>query len=247
MAIGPSDPPEMMTTPRLLRLAPSRALKEKRLAALVGGRDERDPPLRHAVEDAQVAGSLVLAGLETAAADVRAARQGALASTPVRGLLAALGAVPREAPFTVGALAAWHAAALGGGYFRTNARAREGGPPAAPAAFVESRLEILQHWLQVESSRELSAAQAGALALARIVEILPFDDGNGRVSRLAASHLMVRAGARPPILVGSDEARLRAALTAAFQLHTEPLAALLEEASERSLDVMIAALEADGA
>ncbi|HEY7512804.1 MAG TPA: Fic family protein, partial [Vicinamibacteria bacterium] len=169
------------------------------------------------------------------------------APAPVPGLLQALGAVPREAPFTVGALAAWHAAALGGGYFRTSAREREGGPPAAPAAFVESRLEILQHWLQVESSRELSAAQAGALALARIVEILPFDDGNGRVSRLAASHLMVRAGARAPILVGSDEARLRAALTAAFQLHTEPLAALLEEASERSLDVMIAALEADGA
>jgi hypothetical protein len=54
---------------------------------------------------------------------------------------------------------------------------------------------------------------------------------------------MVRAGARPPILRGGDAPRLRAALEAAFQLHTEPLAALLEEASERSLDVMIEVLE----
>jgi Fic family protein len=75
------------------------------------------------------------------------------------------------------------------------------------------------------------------------MEILPFDDGNGRVSRLAASHLMVQGGARPPILVGADKARLDEALQAAFQLHTEPLAALLDEASERVVDVMIRALE----
>jgi Fic family protein len=95
----------------------------------------------------------------------------------------------------------------------------------------------------VDSSRELGPPQAGALALARLVEILPFEDGNGRVSRLAAAHLMRRAGARVPILVAADEPRLRQALQAAFQLHTEPLAALLDEASERSLDVTIEALE----
>jgi hypothetical protein len=231
----------------LLRLAPSRALKEKRLAALLGGRREQEPALREALQDAQVAGSLALSGLHWTPADVRAARRGPDAPAPVRGLLAALDAVAPDEPFTVGALARWQAAATGGGgRLRRAERMRDGGPPPAPAAFVESRLQILQQWLQVESSRELSGAQAAALALARIVEILPFDDGNGRVSRLAASHLMVRAGGRPPILLGEDGERLRAALQAAFQLHTEPLAALLDEASERSLDVAIAALERVG-
>jgi Fic family protein len=79
--------------------------------------------------------------------------------------------------------------------------------------------------------------------MARIVEILPFDDANGRVARLAASHLMVRAGGRPPVLVAADAARLGAAFQSAFQLVTEPLALLLEEASERALDVMIQTLE----
>ena len=79
--------------------------------------------------------------------------------------------------------------------------------------------------------------------MARIVEVLPFDDGNGRVARLAASHLMVRGGRRPPILVAGDGPRLVAALQAAFRLETEPLATLLDEASERAVDVMIQALE----
>lgn len=232
---------------RLLRLAPSRALKEKRLASLLDGRDERAPFLREAIEDEQVAGSLALSGLHATTDEVRAARRGEAAPAAVRGLLAALCAVEPGAPFAVRALSLWHAAALGSdGRFREGERPRPGGPPPAPSAFVASRLEILQQWLQVESSGELGAPQVGALALARIVEILPFADGNGRVARLAASHLMIRAGARPPILVAADEPRLRQALQSAFQLHTEPLAALLEEASERSLDVMIRTLQQDG-
>jgi hypothetical protein len=230
---------------RLLRLAPSRALKEKRLAALLGGRSEQEPALREALGDAQVAGSLALSGFQVTAADVRAARSRPDAPAPVRALLSALDVVAPDEPLTVVALVRWHGAVTGGAAgFRRAERTREDAPPPAPAAFVESRLQILQHWLQVESSRELTGAQAAALALARIVEILPFDDGNGRVSRLAASHLIARAGGRPPILLGDDAPRLRAALQSAFALHTEPLATLLEEASERALDVMAAALEA---
>jgi 6-pyruvoyltetrahydropterin/6-carboxytetrahydropterin synthase len=75
-------------------------------------------------------------------------------------------------------------------------------------------------------------------------EIAPFDDGNGRVSRLAASHLIVRGGLRPPVLVAGDAARLREALESAFRLETEPLVALLVEASGRALDVMIQSLSA---
>jgi len=89
-----------------------------------------------------------------------------------------------------------------------------------------------------------SPAQQGALVYARIMEILPFDRGNGMVARLAASHLMVRAGSRPPILVGADAQRLEEALHAAYQLETEPLARLLESAAERALDVLIATLSA---
>jgi Fic family protein len=153
-------------------------------------------------------------------------------------------ALPRETPLGPAELLLLHEAVVGDAVgFRTREAAREPGPPPAPPAFIESRLRQLAEWLDGASGRELRPAQAGALALARIQEILPFDEGNGRVSRLAASHVMVRAGARPPVLVGGDLPRLEAALQAAFRLETEPLASLLEEASERALDVMIQTLE----
>jgi len=226
----------------LLRLGPSAAAKEKRLAALLAGRDAVDLALPQAVEDAQVVGSLELAG-ETAELDeVRAARRGEAPVSAAAGLLTALRAVERDSPLTVEALGAWHRAlGLEAGY-RAHARSRASGPAPAPPEFIASRLAILQDWLGVESSRELRPAQAGALAMARLLEIVPFERGNGRVARLAASHLMVRAGARPPILVGTDAPRIEACLTAAFQLATEPLTSLLEEASERALDVMIRVL-----
>jgi hypothetical protein len=49
---------------------------------------------------------------------------------------------------------------------------------------------------------------------------------------------------RPPILVAGDAPRLREALESAFRLETEPLVALLGEASGRALDVLIQTLSA---
>jgi len=213
-----------------MRIAPSTALKERRLRERAGDGFDALPALREAVLSAQASGSLELAGLADDAAALAKLRH-------------AQAAVDPAAPLGLKALAHWHAAVTEfPSLFRATERAREDGPPPAPPAFVESRLRTLEHWLSVESARELTPAQAGALALARIVEVLPWDDGNGRVARLAASHVMVGAGARPPILIGVDAERLENALRAAFALQTEPLVRLLDEASERALDVMLAAL-----
>jgi hypothetical protein len=218
--------------PPLLRLATSPALLEKRLRALLGDRREQDEPrLQEAVEEAQLLGSLDLAGRPPEAEELRALR-------------AARRAVPPEAPVTAEALLAWSTALSGRpAAWRQAERTREGAPPPAPAAFVESRVRVLEHWLAEPSGRELAAAPQAALVLVRIHEILPFDEGNGLIARLAASHLMVRAGARPPVLVADDRPRLDAALSAAYQLDTEPLCRLLEEASTRALEVMVRTLE----
>lgn len=215
---------------RLIRLAPSAAVKEKRLREARGDAFDRDAGLRRAVLEAQAAGSLELAGL--------APSPDALAS-----LLRAQEAVDPAAPFAVGALRAWHGALTGRpSLFRRDERTREDRPPPAPPAFIESRLATLEHWLAAESARELAPGPAGALVLARVIEVLPFDDANGRVARMAASHVVVRAGGRPPVLTAADGPRLDEALRAAFALHTEPLSRLLDEASERALDAMLAAL-----
>jgi len=228
-----------------LRLEPSTAVKERRLATLLEERGLRsdDPGLRGIVEDAQLLGSLELAGFRFSWDDVRSSRALGAGPAEILALRRAQTAVPADAPFSVAAIRAWHEALAGPVGLRHAPRERDGAPPA-PAEHVESRLATLALWLEVAGPRDLAPDQAAAIALARLVEILPFDDANGRVSRLAASHMMVRGGMRPPILVAGDAKRLRAALEAAFRLETEPLTALLAEASGRALDVMIQTLSA---
>jgi hypothetical protein len=211
---------------RGLSVSTSTAIKEKRLQTLLGGRGLDDPRLAQALEDAQIAGSLALAdqGGTEAADRLRAAQR----------------AVAPGTAFTVELLRTWHSAVVGApSRWRTTASEA---PTAAPPEFVESRLTILEQWLRAESRRQLKPAQAGALVMARVLEIRPFDEGNGRVARLAASHLMVEGGARPPIWIAADRQGLESALQAAFQLVTEPLSTVLEAASDRALDVMIQAL-----
>lgn len=225
-----------MVESRGLRLAPSAAVKEKRLAALLAGREPADAALEAALVTAQVRGSLDLAGLAGTAEEPEMEA----------GLRRAVSAVDPRAPFSVDALLAWGTALTGGREFRRQPRERTDGPPPAPPEFIASRLAILESWLGADSARELKPAQQGALVLARIVEILPFERGNGLVARLAASHLMTRAGSRRPILLGEDAARLHQALGAAYQLQTEPLARLLEESAERALDVLLATVGDQG-
>jgi Fic family protein len=228
-----------------LRLQPSTTLKERRLATLLEARGIRadDAELAGVVADAQLLGSLELTGLRFTWDEVRSTRVAGEGPAEVFALRRARAAVPAAAPFSLGAIRAWHEALLGPVGLRRGERERDGVPPA-PAELVEGRLAALAEWLEVAGPRDLTPDQAAAVALARLVEILPFDDANGRVSRLAASHLMVRGGMRPPILVAGDALRLRAALESAFRLETEPLVGLLAEASGRALDVMIQTLSA---
>jgi hypothetical protein len=151
--------------------------------------------------------------------------------------------VPRDAPLSVSAIRTWHEAVAGPVGFRTKERHRDGAPPP-PAGRIEERLANLVDWIETAARRDLTPAQGAAVALARFVEILPFEEANGRVSRLLASHLMVRGGMRPPILAAGDAPRLRDAIESAFRLETGPLVALLDEASGRALDVMIQSLGA---
>lgn len=200
-----------------------------------------DAGLAGLVEDAQLLGSLELAGLRFTWEEVRASRATGEGPPPILALRRAKAAVPRDAPLSVGVFRAWHQALAGPVGFRREERPREGPAPASPDR-IEERLANLVDWIEVAANRDLKPDQAAAVALARFAEILPFEDANGRVSRLVASHVMVRGGMRPPILVSADAPRLRASLESAFRLETEPLVALLVEASGRALDVMIQSL-----
>ena len=224
----------------MMRIPPPAEAKERRLAALLAatGRRADDPALAEVVEDAQLLGSLELAGFQTTWAEVRGSRASDAGPEEVLALRRARRAVPRAAPLSIATLRSWHTALAGPVGFRRETRERDGTPPAPPE-LIEGRLATLEEWLAATGIRDLKPEQSAGLVCARIVEILPFDDGNGRVARVAASHVMVAGGRHPPILVGADGPYLVAVLRAAFRLDTEPLVSLLVEASSRALDVMI--------
>jgi len=231
-----------------LRLSASSGPKLRRLGELLGGRDETAAGLPELVRDAQALGSLELAGYRLSWHEVRAAGRGEPSAEPACRLLGATRAVAAADPLDRRALLAWHAALTAGpGRFRETQSTPSDVPAPAPPAFIESRLALLEEWLVAPSGQALPPAQRAALVLARLAEVRPFDTANGRVARLAASHVAVQAGGRPPILVGGDRERLGACLQAAFRLEMEPLTTLFEEASERALDVMIQSLRAEGA
>lgn len=219
-------------------------MKEKRLSALLleRGLARDDPQLAAVVEDAQLLGSLELAGVAVSWEQVRASRRGEPAPAAVAAWRRARAAIAPGAPLRKETLLAWHAALAGPVGFRRAHRDREG-EPTAPPELIEGRLETLSEWLTAAGIRDLAPAQAAGLAYARIIEVSPFDDANGRVARLAASHLLESRGEHPPILAAADGAYLLACLRAAFRLDTDPLVKLLGEASERALEVMIQALE----
>jgi hypothetical protein len=233
---------DLMSQPTGRRLTTALGPRERRLDALLKEKGLAADDLTGIVQDAQLLGSLDLAGVRCTWEEVRASRSGGTGPEPVLALRRAQTAIHREAPLTVDAIRSWHGALEGPLGFRRQERAREGASPAPPA-LIESRLALLETWLGSPSGEDLRPEQAAALTLARLVEVLPFDDANGRVSRLAASHVMVRGGRRPPVLVAGDGPRLVEALQAAFRLETGPLSSLLDEASGRALDVMIQALE----
>jgi hypothetical protein len=231
-----------------LRLEPSAAVREKRLERLLAERGlaRDDSRLRRIVEDALLVGSLGVAGVRVSWEEARASEG---APVELAALRRARACVAPGAPLTLDAIRAWHAALAGPVGFRVSDIASPDNPrdtqsgTGAPPAFIEDRLASLAEWLDAEGSGELTAEQKASVALARIVEIRPFDQANGRVSRLAAAHVLERAGVGPPILVSGDADRLQAALRAAFTLETSALLELVREASGRALDVMIQAVE----
>lgn len=208
-----------------------------RLAADVPGRErlvrerlEREPETRAQVfrvlEEAFVDGVIELARLEPG----------------MRGPhLSAVAAVPADGAVDADALARWHRHLGGSGEWRRSAL-----EAASPPEFVADRVGRLHEWLVTDSGRELQPSAAGALVLARLMEIQPFEDWNTSVALMAARQAMRRGGGLGMVLREEDRASLRNAVPQAQAFETRPLAVVLEKGALRALELAVAELERRG-
>ena len=125
-----------MSEARLIRLAPSAALKERRLEALLGERGGQQGLVAEQVQDAQLLGSLELAGFSLSWEEIKASRQGDGPTQDAARCLRRAQATAEAAQglLSVDDLMTWHTEVTGkASLLRTGPRERVGGPPASQA------------------------------------------------------------------------------------------------------------------
>jgi Fic family protein len=95
----------------------------------------------------------------------------------------------------------------------------------APPPMLPALLDNAFDWFTAPSFDEIHPVEQATLVYLRLLDLQPFSAANERVSLLAASYYVERAGL-PPLVIFADEAsvsRYAAALEAAFRMLTQPL------------------------
>jgi hypothetical protein len=112
------------------------------------------------------------------------------------------------------------------------------------AEHLDASLRSACFWFSAESFLELNPVEQAAIVLLRLVEIRPFDDRNDSTSLVAASLFLLRSSL-PPIIVRRDQtSKYRQAIEEGRQSNTRPMVEFVAEATERTIDEMIALVAA---
>jgi len=95
-------------------------------------------------------------------------------------------------------------------------------------------------WFNSDSFHEMHEVEKTALILIKLIDIWPFEEGNGRTLRLFANFFLLKSG-YPPAIIPSDKApQYAAAIQNSFRFHTQPLIDLLTEAVLQGLRYCLA-------
>lgn len=116
--------------------------------------------------------------------------------------------------------------------------------PSAPA-YIEAKLDNLNHWLSSETGRQMFATERMALWFARFLEIAPFERGNFRTAHLFLTFFAASDGFPPVTLARADADVVRQELERAMVFDTAPLVARLTDAVSRALQSCEEAVEGE--
>ncbi|MDX2063710.1 MAG: Fic family protein [Bacteroidia bacterium] len=106
---------------------------------------------------------------------------------------------------------------------------------------VQPRMNELFEWL-ASGSATLHPVERAALFHYRFVAIHPFDDGNGRMSRILMNLLLMRAGFVPAVVTKAQRPSYIEALEEADQTgSTDAFVGVIAAAAQRSLDIYLKA------
>lgn len=129
------------------------------------------------------------------------------------------------------------------GSYRNSQVYIEGSDHEPPPAFeVPELMKELVGWLN-KNPDELNPIELASVFHHKLVSIHPFDDGNGRVSRLMANLILISNGYTLTVVKNIDRKKYYDALDKADHEDLKPFVNFLARCVEQSLDVYLSAIE----
>lgn len=159
--------------------------------------------------------------------------------------------VNRFGPITLKDILEIHARVLGyvdpfgSGEFRRTQVYVGGHVPPSPND-IPPLMKEFETWLNSESAVRMHPIRYAALAHYKLVSIHPFDDGNGRTSRLLMNAILMQAGFPPVIILKQDRHRYYEYLDAANEGDVRPFVRFIADCTEKTLDLFLWATRASG-
>ena len=116
---------------------------------------------------------------------------------------------------------------------------------ASPEETPARMTDLVKWYRQEEATPTMPPVALAAEFHYRFVRIHPFDDGNGRMSRLLMNLILLRHGYPMTVIKATDRNRYLAALSAADAADPEPFLRFIIENVEASLQLMIRAAKGE--
>ncbi len=110
----------------------------------------------------------------------------------------------------------------------------EGHEPAE-AELVPLLVENSLDWFRSDGFNQMHEVEKAALMLIKLIDIEPFDNGNGRTLRLFSNFFLLKAGYPPAIIDPCKGSQYAIAIENSLRFNTQPLIDLLAESADQSL------------
>lgn len=127
---------------------------------------------------------------------------------------------------------------FGSGEFRRTQVYVGGHIPPSPND-IPPLMKEFETWLNSESAVRMHPIRYAALAHYKLVRIHPFDDGNGRTSRLLMNAILMQAGFPPVIILKQDRHRYYEYLDLANEGDIRPFVRFIADCTEKTLDLFL--------
>ena len=111
------------------------------------------------------------------------------------------------------------------------ARGHEPTDPELVAPVVDNALG----WFQSESFAQMHEVEKSALMLIKLMDLQPFDEGNGLTLRLFSNFFLLKAGYPPAIIPASQALQYVLAIQRSLGFDTQPIIDLIADATDKSL------------